>query len=266
MTSAPPALDLAVTVRLSPTGGPALLWLHGYTMDSSLWQPIWELMPQFTHVSVDLPGHGSSPAIPAGLTLRRLAATIADIATDHAATRVAALCFGTSVALQWAIDRPDSITALTLAAPTIAGSVDEPTAQQRYRELAMLRRFVGPGEQMASLWMTSPPDIFLGLRDRPGPAAAVRQVLTRHRWNELLDGSMGRLTTAVQSRADLARITARTQVLVGDGDLASMRANADILRDNVSGSVVTTLPGLGHLPPLEHPAGVAPLIAAHLDG
>lgn len=256
-----PATGLSVTIRPG-AGAPPVFWLHAYTMDSSLWAPVWDLLPEHTHIGVDLPGHGHSPALPADPTLPGIAAQVAEVARTHGATRVVALCFGTCVALQWAIDQPASITALAVSAPTLAGTIDEPAAQRRYRELTMLRRFVGPGEQLTGLWMSSPPNIFLGLQDRPGPAAAVREVLMRHSWNELLDGSMGRLTRgAVHTPEQLAGITARTQVLVGSEDLAAMLTNAQILRDTVPDVQVQHLPGQGHLPPIEDPSAFAPLVA-----
>lgn len=265
MTTTATGLDLAVTVRTGPTDGPAVLWLHGYTMDSTLWAPVWDKLPEHTHIGVDLPGHGGSGAIPSGLTLDALAAGVADIAAAHHATRVVALCFGSSVALQWAMLDPDSITALVVAAPTLAGVMDEPAAQRRYQELSMLRRFVGPGEQMAGLWMSSPPDIFLGVQQRPERAAAVREVLIRHRFDELLDGSMGRLTGAARpTAAQLAQISTPTRIFVGDRDLQAMRANADLLSTSLPDVQVSTMSGFGHLPPLEDPDLFARLIADHL--
>ncbi len=277
MTTAAPGLDLAVTVRsaqgrpesgqgrpVSTTDRP-VLWLHGYTMDSTLWAPVWDRLPDHVHIGVDLPGHGDSPAIPPGLTLPALAAEVAHIAAIHGATRVVALCFGSCVALQWAMAAPDSITALVVAAPTLAGVMDEPAAQRRYRELSMLRRFVGPGEQMAGLWMSSPPNIFLGVQQRPDRADAVRDVLVRHRFDELLDGSMGRLSGGARpSGAELAQITAPTRVFVGDQDLATMLTNAALLGATLPDVRVSTMPGFGHLPPLEDPAAFALLVADHL--
>lgn len=265
MTTAATGLDLAVTVRRSGVDGPAVLWLHGYSLDSTLWEPVWNRLPGHVHIGVDLPGHGNSPAIPAGLALPALAAEVAHIAAVHHATRVVALCFGSSVALHWAMTAPRSITALVVAAPTLAGVMDEPAAQQRYRELSMLRRLVGPGEQMAGLWMSSPPNIFLEIQHRPDRAAAVREVLVRHRFDELLDGSMGRLTGGARpSAAELSEITTPTRVFVGDQDLATMQTNAALLGATLPDVQVNAMPGFGHLPPLEDPAAFALLVADHL--
>src|SRR4029077_8416311 len=57
----------------STGSGPTVLWIHGYTLDSSLWADLWQRLPGYRHIGVDLPGHGSSGPVPAGLTLPALA-------------------------------------------------------------------------------------------------------------------------------------------------------------------------------------------------
>ncbi|NNG37452.1 alpha/beta fold hydrolase [Nakamurella aerolata] len=242
--------------------GPALLWLHGYTMDSSLWQQIWQLMPRWHHVAVDLPGHGDSAPIPPGLSLDALADTVAGVAADHQARHCVALCFGSCVALQWAIRHPESVDQLSIAAPTLGGVLAEPEAAARYKQLAMLKRFAGPGEQMAGLWMSSPPNIFRGVSRYPEAAERVRQVLTRHRWDELVSGAMGRLTGSVQTPEMLGGIRTPLQVIVGTEDLDSMLVNAATLQAAVGTATVHRLDGVGHLPPIEVPTTVAPLLGA----
>ena len=61
--SADPALHLepegfAVRTAGTPLSGPAVVWIHGYTMDSSTWEELWALLPGWFHIGVDLLGHG----------------------------------------------------------------------------------------------------------------------------------------------------------------------------------------------------------------
>src|ERR1700760_2104480 len=105
----------------TPGSGPAVLWLHGYTMDSSVWTELWDRLPGWRHVGVDLPGHGQSPPLVPGLTLADLAAQAAEVAKATSAHLVVGLSLGSSVALQLAIDRPDLVRRLVVGAPTIAG-------------------------------------------------------------------------------------------------------------------------------------------------
>ncbi|MFI6446409.1 alpha/beta fold hydrolase [Kitasatospora sp. NPDC050543] len=252
-------------LRLHRTGeGPAVLWFHGYTMDSTTWQPLWDRLPGWTHIGVDLPGHGGSPPIPPGLTLTALAGQLAEVARETGARRVVALSFGSMSALQLAIQEPELVDRLVLAAPTLAGTPNEDSARRRYQQLAMLHRLTGPGEQLADLWMQSPPDIFKGTERHPELRAELRAVVARHSWAELGNRAMDALTAHRHTGQDLALITARTLVLVGDEDMPAFVRNGELLRAAVPDCGLLTLARCGHLPLLERPDAVAPLIAAHL--
>jgi 3-oxoadipate enol-lactonase len=256
-------MGMGLRTRTAGTG-PAVLWIHGYTMDSSLWGDLWDLLPGFRHIGVDLPGHGASWPLPAGLTLPALAGEIAALARSVEASRVVALSFGTIVGLQLAIDSPDLVQRLVLGAPTISGWPAEPGISDRYRQLGMLRRFAGPGEQMAELWMSSPPDIFRGTERHPRLRGQIRSVVLRHSWAELVNGRMRPLTEHVQDVTALGRITAHTLVVIGDEDMPTHHRHAETLCSAVPRCRSVTLSGAGHLCLLERPAEVAPVLAEHL--
>ncbi|MEU4117563.1 alpha/beta hydrolase [Kitasatospora sp. NPDC028055] len=244
--------------------GPAVLWIHGYTMDSTTWQPLWDRLPGFTHIGVDLPGHGGSAPLPPGLTLPALAGQLAEVAKETGARRLVGLSFGSVSALQLAIQQPGALDRLVLAAPTLAGTPNEDSARVRYQQLTMLHRMVGPGEQLADLWMQSPPDIFTGTRRHPELRAALREVVARHSWAELGNRAMDALTAHRHTVDDLRRITARTLVVLGEEDMPAFTRNAELLRDTVPDCRLTTLPETGHLPLLERPDACAELLADHL--
>jgi pimeloyl-ACP methyl ester carboxylesterase len=258
----PPA-RAALGIRTAGAG-PPVLWLHGYTMDSSLWRPLWDLLPGWRHVGVDLPGHGRSAPLRAGRTLPELAGEIAAVARAVGAERVVALSFGTSVALQLAIDEPGLVRRLIVGAPTIAGAPPEPGTGDRYRELAVLYRLAGPGEQMAELWMRSPPDIFRGTERHPQLRASLRKVIAGHGWDELATGAMYSLSRHSQPADVLRGIRAATLVISGDEDMPSFIRNAELLRRVVAGCRVLSLAEAGHLSLIERPEAAADAIAAHL--
>ncbi|WP_037605765.1 alpha/beta fold hydrolase [Streptacidiphilus rugosus] len=252
-------------LHLTETGtGPAVLWVHGYTMDSSLWRPLWELLPGWRHIGVDLPGHGRSEPFPPGLTLPQVADRLALVATETGARRVVGLSFGSTSALQLAIQRPELVQRLVAAAPTLAGTANEPAAKRRYQQLTMLHRLTGPGEQLTDLWMQSPPDIFRGTERHPELRRRVRETVLRHRWTELADGSMDTLTAHRHTTADLRLISAATLAVVGAEDMPAFTANAELLRDTVPDCRMLTVPDSGHLPLLERPETVADALAEHL--
>jgi pimeloyl-ACP methyl ester carboxylesterase len=257
-----PESDLCCTA----TGdGPAVLWLHGYTMDSSLWGELWEALPGFRHIGVDLPGHGGSPPSAPGTTLPQLAASVADVARAQDAHRMVALSFGSLVALQLAIDEPDLLTHLALGAATIGGAQPAADIRIRYAELAMLYGIAGPGEALTDRWMTSPPDIFRGTEDHPGLRARIRDVVLRHRWTELADGAFRTLNAYRHDAIALGKISADTLVLLGQQDMPAYHANTETLCGQLPRCRAELMPDAGHLCLLEQPDVAARVLAAHLS-
>ncbi len=246
--------------------GPAVLWIHGYTMDSSLWRPLWQLLPGFRHVGVDLPGHGRSGPLRPGLTLPDLAARLARLAQQQQARAVVAISFGSCVALQLALARPRLIDRLAVGAPTIAGAPAAPGTARRNAELALLCRMAGPGAHLTQLWMTSPPDIFRGTEHHPELRARIRGVIDRHQWGELSTGAMRSLVACRQTDQDLARIAAATLVFTGSADMPAFAANAQRLAATIPRCRTVTVPEAGHLCLLERPQEVAGSLRAHLAG
>ena len=244
--------------------GPSVVWLHGYTMDSTTWRGLWSLLPGWRHVGVDLPGHGRSAPLEPGATLPDAAAAVAGIIREHDATRLVALSFGTILALQVVLDEPDLVDTLVLAAPALGGGATEPGAAERYRELVRLYRERAPATRLTDTWMQSPPDIFRGTELRPVLRFALRQVIMRHRWTELGDGSIATMASYVQRPDDLARVRARLQVLVGDQEMPVTRQVSALMARTAPDARLDVLPGAGHLCLLEAPESAAPLIAEHL--
>jgi pimeloyl-ACP methyl ester carboxylesterase len=247
----------------STGSGPAVLWLHGYTLDSSLWSDLWQLLPGYRHIGVDLPGHGSSEPVPAGLTLPGLAAELARLARAEDARRVVALSFGTIAALQLAIDAPDAVRRLVVGAPGIGGRYADGVAE-RYQQLALLRRVAGPGERMADLWMSSPPDLFRGTERHPMLRRRVKEVVGRHGWAELINGRYRPLAGHVQDLQALGRIAADTLVIIGEEDMPACHENTRTLCRAVPRCRSYPVSAAGHLVLLERPAEVAAVIAEQL--
>ena len=99
----------------------AVLWIHGYTLNSAAWLPLWEKMPSWHHIGIDLPAHGGSRLIREGESLSSLASTVGRLALGRGVRHIVALSFGTMVATQTAIEYPDSFASVTLGAPALAG-------------------------------------------------------------------------------------------------------------------------------------------------
>ncbi|MCO4764315.1 MAG: alpha/beta fold hydrolase, partial [Myxococcales bacterium] len=49
--------------RSGPASAPAVLWIHGFLGCGSDWRAMIAALPDYQHLTVDLPGHGDSPAL-----------------------------------------------------------------------------------------------------------------------------------------------------------------------------------------------------------
>jgi 2-succinyl-6-hydroxy-2,4-cyclohexadiene-1-carboxylate synthase len=245
-------------------GTDPVLWIHGYTLDSSIWHELWDCLPNWTHLGVDLPGHGGSLPLPPGTGLTTLALRLARLARREGATRLVGLSFGGMVALQVAIELAGDLHALVLSSPGLGGGPQDRLAQVRHLELLRLYRTRGPGPWLTDLWMTSPPDIFTGAAADPDLWEVLRSVVQRHRWQELADGSMQGLTAHSQTAQDLALISAATLVVVGEHDMPAFKRCAELIRRAVTACRRVYLPDAGHLGLLEAPSIAAPLVDGHL--
>lgn len=241
-------------------------WLHGYTMDSTVWADLWEELPGLTHVGIDLPGHGTEALTPMPAGLPALAATIADRLRQEGCRSLVGLSFGSAVAIQLALDHPDILDRLVLAAPTLSGVPEDPAARAKYFLLFDTFRHSGPGQLMARQWMADPPGIFTGLRSHPAAYRRMADVVARHRFTELLTGSMGAMSRTVHTADDLSRLSLPLLVVTGTEDMPRFRENASLLSEHAPDCSVTTVSGAGHLPLLEQPAACRATLSAFLGG
>jgi pimeloyl-ACP methyl ester carboxylesterase len=262
--AAPRILGAGLAGRIVSGPGTRVLWIHGYTLDSSIWADAWARLSAWSHVGIDLPGHGASDVMTRGTTLIDLARGIGRVARSVQADHLIGLSFGGMVALQVAIECPDAFRSLTVNSPALAGGPQDRHAQVRHGELLRAYRDRGAGPWLRDMWMTSPPEIFTGAAAHPALWQRLREVVGRHPWRELGDGSMEALTSHRQTPATLARIRMPTLVLVGLGDMTAFKRSAEMVRRSIPRCRRVYLPDAGHLGLVETPGAAAPLIEAHM--
>lgn len=238
-----------------------IAWLHGYTMSSRVWEPLWDLLPGRDHLAIDLPGHGSKATAPMPRSMSGWTDMVAAEMRAAGSTELVGLSFGSSIALQVAADHPDLVRRLVLAAPTLSGVPDDPAARAKYWMLAMRIGELGPGPDIARIWMSDPPRIFTGLREFPQRYAAMADIIAEHPFGELRSGAMATLSSHVQDAAVLERIRAEVLLIVGTDDMPQFIANTDTIAQAVPAAQVKIIEGAGHLPLLERPEVSAGLIA-----
>jgi 3-oxoadipate enol-lactonase len=198
----------------------------------------------------ELRGFGQTPMPPTG-TFSHVE-DLVDAIADGPVALVGA-SFGGFVCLHAAATRPDLVSELVvLDAPLFDRAwSDEMTRYQREEDgLIEQGDFRGAAILNADFWLTSPEP-----RDR--------LIEMQERSFELQEQSEAEEVSA--ETVDLAAITARSLVIVGEFDRPDFHEIAERLAREIPDTRHEVIPGAGHLPSLEQPEETARRLRAFLD-
>jgi pimeloyl-ACP methyl ester carboxylesterase len=243
--------------------GPAVILLHSSVCDRRMWDPQWQMLLDagYRLVRCDFRGHGDSPA-PAGPF--NAAEDVRDLldALQVPNAIVIGSSYGGRVAQEIAARWPSRVTALLLlCAATRLHPPTEAIMTFGAREQELLD--AGDIEAAVALNVTT----FLG----PAASADTRAAVAAMQ-RSTFDIQMA-ADDAAQTRYsgharncdfDLSAITARTVVVSGGLDVDYFRSTADHLAESIPGATRVDLAWAGHLPTLEDPVTMNPLILSWL--
>lgn len=240
--------------------GPPLVLLHPVGLSSDFWPEIADRLHHSHRVyCVDLAGHGTSPdAARPG----RMADRIGDVADllDRevgAAAAVLGVSFGGMIAMNLALERPNSIRALILAACPAAipreardairdrGRAAESGGMQAVLD-ATLERWFSEGEIGSEI--ASRVRARLGANSPSNWAAA---------WEAVSDHD---------ALALLSDINVPTLVVAGEQDQATPLAAMETISQEIAGSRLVVLTGAPHMLHLERAGDFADVVEAFLAG
>jgi pimeloyl-ACP methyl ester carboxylesterase len=244
--------------------GEPLVLLHPLGFSRAAWEAIVPaLAERFDVIAVDLPGFGASAPLPAGSepSPAALAAAVAGLLNDLGIDRphLAGNSLGGWVAVELAKTRP--VRSVTLLSP--AGLWRDRTPWYCMVSLRLSRwltRHAGPA--LAKIVATRPGRaIVLGqvfahpARLSPAQARSVVQAVgTCPGFDATLNATARRRIHGAQ------QVTAPVTVAFGSRDLVLLRRQSRHLGELPPGTRSRTLPGCGHVPMTDDPAGVADLI------
>jgi len=250
---------LAGDLTGEPGRTPPLVLLHGLTFDRTSWHPalaeLAELDPGRRVLSLDLPGHGGSPAWPS-YDMESLAEGVhraveeaglgAPVLTGHSVSGVIATIYAARYPASGVVnvDQPLQVEPFARLVKSLAGPLRGPGFAQVW---AQFEASMGIGQL--------PPDA----QDLLQSARYVRQDLVTGYWRDAIDRPVEELARQVGEGLAAGR-DARVPYLVVAGHDAGPEYLAWLSRE-LPQAEVTVWPGSGHFPQLAYPGRFAEVLA-----
>jgi pimeloyl-ACP methyl ester carboxylesterase len=237
---------------LGPQGTMPLVFVHGWQGDGGTWMPVAErLADRYRTIVIDVRGFGRSNAAPGPYRVETFADDLSALvaALDLDPLVVIGHSMGGAIAQRFAIDRPDAVEGLVLAAPVPATAVPYPPKVD-----AMFRATAGNIENamawLSKLTFDGPPREVLALMRAAAEATPANVALESYESWSTLDFA-DEAATIEQPTLVIAPIADRPMTP------AFLREH---VVDVIPESRMEIVPEAGHYVPLEQPARVADLI------
>ena len=252
-------VSIAVEVR---GDGPAVLLVHGYPLDRTLWAPQMGSLEGHRLIAPDLRGLGLSDAPDLGYSMPTYADDLAALLEAMQVDEVVlvGLSMGGYVAFEFLRRHRERVRALVLF--DTRADADAPDVRRARDQQASLAREQGAAaivEQMLPRMLA------------PGASRSMPHVVERVRGMMLaapVSGIAGALA-AMRDRSDSTALLATledlpTMIVVGEEDVMTPVDMARAMASALPGARLEVVPNAGHLPPLEAPAAVNALLADFL--
>lgn len=251
---------MSTLLHYETTGdGPPLVLMGSIGSSLAMWEPqLPALADRFRVVRVDHRGHGRSPVPPGPYAIADMGADVLAL-LDHLGERQVALCglsLGGMVGMWVAAHAPERVSALALLATSAHLGAD--LWQQRIAAVEA-GGMAAIAEGAIARWFTP------GFRARRPDQVA--------RYSAMLQatpaaGYLGCCAAIrdMDQRADVAKISAPTLVMVGTDDVATPPAHSRDLAERIAGARIEEVPGAAHLLNVERPDTVDHHLLDHFEG
>jgi pimeloyl-ACP methyl ester carboxylesterase len=243
--------------------GPPVVLLHPFPANHELWQPIARMLSsRYRLIMPDLRGHGESSLGTGPATMQQHAADIARIVDAAGADRVALIGIsvgGYAIFEFWRRFR-DRATALVLCNTKAEPDTPEARANRLQTADDVLQRGTGP-------FFESMIPKLLGEATRRSRPDLVEGAL--HMMRKMSAEGVAGVQRGMAERPDsvptLKTITVPTLILTGDEDIMTGLPDAELMKQNISGSQMKVVAKAGHYSPWEQPQEVGRLLRGFLD-
>ena len=252
-----------VTLSVDIRGdGPALLLVHGFPLDRSMWKHQVATLSGWRRIAPDLRGLGDSDAPEGGYSMAAYADDLARLLDKLRVQKavVAGMSMGGYIVFEFLRRYRDRVNGLILCdTKAEADTADGKQARDAMAEVARAHGAAAVAERMVPRLLGRTTQ-----QTQPQLIQQVTEMVTR----APVSGIIGALQ-AMRDRPDsmplLGTIAVPTLIVVGQEDELTPPANARTMLDAIPSAALTTIAGAGHLAPLEAPTAVSRVFAEFLE-
>jgi pimeloyl-ACP methyl ester carboxylesterase len=257
--------------RSGPIGPTPVVLLHAGICDRRMWDPVWSaLTADRDVVRLDLRGFGESTERPEGTWSPRADVLATLDALGIGRGHLVGCSFGAGVCVEVALERPEAVASLVLAAPggaLLTERTEDFAAFAAAEESALEAGDLDAAAEVNVVhWVDGPhrgPDVV--------PAAVRDAVRAMQRrafdlaidWPDEVWEAEDELDPGAPDR--LGEVSSPTLVLCGALDLDNARSAAEATAAGVPGARLVTWPDVAHLPSMERPDDFVSLLLESLS-
>lgn len=247
---------------VGPRNGPCLVLVHGFPLDRRMWQAQLEGLSRLARVvAPDLRGHGESELGEVPVTMDSHADDLAALMDylDIKQAVIAGLSMGGYVTFAMWRRHPERVAGMVLI--DTRAEADTPAGREnREKGIAVVR-----AEGSRAIAEDMMPKLL-------APSSRGQEWLSRTLWEMMtrqpVEGVVGALQ-ALRDRPDnallLPHITAPVLVIVGELDVITPPEFSQAMAGGIPGARLVTIPGAGHMSPMEDPRSVNQALASFLQ-
>jgi 3-oxoadipate enol-lactonase len=241
--------------------GPALLMVHGWTLDLEMWEPqVAALRDGFRVVRFDRRGFGLSSGRPSIVQDAEDIGALCDY-LEISCVALLGMSQGVRAVMGFALSAPEKISCLVLDGPPDYDRnplpADDDVPLQHYRDMVRVRGMSAFRREWARH-----PLLYLRTND-----VRMREILgamiARYPGNDLVEPAVPPAVPVSSSL--IGSITAPVLVITGKHDLANRTQVADNLTEQLTRAERAVIQAAGHLPNLDNPEDYNTVVRAFLE-
>jgi 3-oxoadipate enol-lactonase len=252
-------VNLAAEVR---GDGPAVLFIHGYPLDHTIWQHSMDALEGYRRVAPDLRGMGQSDAPDLGYSMSIYAGDVAAL-LDVLGIDEVVICghsMGGYIAFEFLRQWRSRVRGLILL--DTRAEADSPEARRARDAAATLARERGA---LAIAELMLPQLLSPQTQKRPDVVEQVRAMIARTPVPGII-GALAAMRDREGSEPLLPSLASLpTLVIAGEADTLTPADEARAMAEAIPGAELTLITGAAHLPPVEQPVETAKHLRAFLD-